>query len=129
VDVRFAGVSAVGHPTLNRGFTTVVIIKNCKGVQLHRLYSPVLQESDLSYGSLNNADFQGESLGWCNFYEANLKYANFEGADLRGAVLKYANLTGANLRWADLTGADLTGAILDKCDLEHSKGYHGQKGV
>jgi len=72
----------------------------------------VMNEANLAYANLRNADLKGIHLERANLKGADLSYADLEKADLRGANLSGVELKGANLSRADLTGADLSHADL-----------------
>jgi hypothetical protein len=66
-----------------------------------------LQDADLRYANLLNADLRYANLRYANLLNADLRYANLLNANLRNANLRYANLRNANLRNANLLNADL----------------------
>jgi uncharacterized protein YjbI with pentapeptide repeats len=92
-----------------------------------------LQDADLVWADLRDADLTGAKL-----QRANLSQARLDGAVLRGADLRFTSLQGASLRGADLRGAqllgtdlrqsDLSGAQLDAGALERSH-WQGAQGV
>jgi tetratricopeptide (TPR) repeat protein len=92
-----------------------------------------LQDADLVWADLRDANLTGAKL-----QRANLSQARLDGAVLRGADLRFTSLQGASLRGADLRGAqllgtdlrqsDLSGAQLDAGALERSH-WQGAQGV
>jgi uncharacterized protein YjbI with pentapeptide repeats len=92
-----------------------------------------LQDADLVWADLRDANLTGAKL-----QRANLSQARLDGAVLRGADLRFTSLQGASLRGADLRGAqllgtdlrqsDLSGAQLDSGALERSH-WQGAQGV
>jgi len=79
----------------------------------------ILNDAELPYSILADANLQGVQLENASLWRANLQSADLAGANLKGADLsladlRYANLEGANLEGANLDGAILTGTILDK---------------
>jgi len=92
-----------------------------------------LQDADLVWADLRDAQLTGANLS-----RANLSQARLDGAVLRGADLRFTSLLGASLRGADLRGAqligtdlrqsDLSGALLDPGALERSH-WQGAEGV
>jgi tetratricopeptide (TPR) repeat protein len=92
-----------------------------------------LQDADLVWADLWDANLTGAKL-----QRANLSQARLDGAVLRGADLRFTSLQGASLRGADLRGAqllgtdlrqsDLSGAQLDSGALERSH-WQGAQGV
>ncbi|AMW27888.1 pentapeptide repeat-containing protein [Arthrospira platensis FACHB-971] len=99
-----------------------------------------LQDSDLSYACLFNANFSRSKcdrtnftaayLEGANFYKTSLVGANFSHcqaihinlsrANLNYANLTWANLTAANLSAAQLEGANLSGANLENTNLDYN---------
>lgn len=71
-----------------------------------------LQDADLVWADLRDADLSGAKL-----QRANLSQARLDGAVLRGADLRFTSLQGASLRGADLRGAQLLGTDLRQADL------------
>ncbi|MFN9631184.1 MAG: pentapeptide repeat-containing protein [Cyanobacteriota bacterium] len=71
-----------------------------------------LQDADLVWADLRDANLTGAHL-----QRANLGQARLDGAILRGADLRFTSLQGASLRGADLRGAQLLGADLRQSDL------------
>ena len=92
-----------------------------------------LNDIDLIYSDLRDANLRGASL-----QRANLSKVNLDGADLRQTNLSFTTLQGASLRGADLRdsrlygtdlrNADLSGAQLDPGALEQSH-WQGAKGI
>ena len=92
-----------------------------------------LQDADLVWADLRDAELSG-----ANLQRANLSQAQLDGAVLRGADLRFTSLQGASLRGADLRGAqlvgtdlrdsDLSGAQLDPGALEQSH-WRGARGM
>lgn len=93
------------------------------------------QQSNLRFGSLkglrlDDADFSGSNLVWCDarnvslkrgkLESCNLRGANFSGADLRGANLRGSILGDVDFRRADLREADLRGLSFRAVKLEGS---------
>ncbi len=84
---------------------------------------------DLSFCTLQLADFKGAELSAAVFRGSNLTGAIFEDAQLVGADLRHANLTNVSLKncnasharmaWATLQAADVTGAVMLGADLSH----------
>jgi uncharacterized protein YjbI with pentapeptide repeats len=80
-----------------------------------------LDEEDLSYSNLSNANLLGIDLGAANLYKADLSHsvldeANFCEANLEEADLSFASLVDSNFDAANLTRANLFGA--DFCGVE-----------
>lgn len=71
-----------------------------------------LQDADLVWADLRDANLSGAQL-----QRANLSQARLDGAVLRGADLRFTSLVGASLRGADLRGAQLLGTDLRQSDL------------
>jgi tetratricopeptide (TPR) repeat protein len=71
-----------------------------------------LQDADLVFADLRDANLTGAAL-----QRANLSQARLDGAVLRGADLRFTSLQGASLRGADLRGAQLYGTDLRQSDL------------
>jgi tetratricopeptide (TPR) repeat protein len=71
-----------------------------------------LQDADLVWADLRDADLTGAKL-----QRANLSQARLDGAMLQGADLRFTSLQGASLRGADLRGAQLLGTDLRQSDL------------
>jgi tetratricopeptide (TPR) repeat protein len=71
-----------------------------------------LQDADLVWADLRDANLTGAQL-----QRANLSQAKLDGAILRGADLRFTSLQGASLRGADLRGAQLLGTDLRQSDL------------
>jgi hypothetical protein len=71
-----------------------------------------LQDADLVWADLRDANLTGAQL-----QRANLGQARLDGAVLRGADLRFTSLQGASLRGADLRGAQLLGTDLRQSDL------------
>ncbi|MEY4352389.1 MAG: hypothetical protein RLZZ609_630 [Cyanobacteriota bacterium] len=71
-----------------------------------------LQDADLVWADLRDADLSGAKL-----QRANLSQARLDGAVLQGADLRFTSLQGASLRGADLRGAQLLGTDLRQSDL------------
>ncbi|MFM9047766.1 MAG: pentapeptide repeat-containing protein, partial [Cyanobium sp.] len=71
-----------------------------------------LQDADLVWADLRDANLTGAQL-----QRANLSQARLDGALLRGADLRFTSLQGASLRGADLRGAQLLGTDLRQADL------------
>ncbi|MEB3155825.1 MAG: pentapeptide repeat-containing protein [Cyanobacteriota bacterium] len=71
-----------------------------------------LQDADLVWADLRDANLTGAQL-----QRANLSQARLDGANLRGADLRFTSLQGASLRGADLRGAQLLGTDLRQSDL------------
>jgi tetratricopeptide (TPR) repeat protein len=71
-----------------------------------------LQDADLVWADLRDADLSGAQL-----QRANLSQAKLDGALLQGADLRFTSLQGASLRGADLRGAQLLGTDLRQSDL------------
>lgn len=71
-----------------------------------------LQDADLVWADLRDANLSGAHL-----QRANLSQARLDGAVLRGADLRFTSLQGASLRGADLRGAQLLGTDLRQSDL------------
>lgn len=71
-----------------------------------------LQDADLVWADLRDANLTGAKL-----QRANLSQARLDGAVLRGADLRFTSLQGASLRGADLRGAQLLGTDLRQSDL------------
>lgn len=74
---------------------------------------------------LNRAGVNNIDLSYCFLREANLRAvqlqrANLEHADLQGALLYGAKLQGASLKWANLQGAYLQEADLSDTNLKGS---------
>lgn len=78
----------------------------------NKIYTPILENEDLSGKKLSKADLS----------KANLKNANLSNTDLAGANLNWADLTGANLAGTDLTGASFESAVFDWSQLSKAKG-------
>ena len=71
-----------------------------------------LQDADLVWADLRDANLTGAKL-----QRANLGQARLDGAVLRAADLRFTSLQGASLRGADLRGAQLLGTDLRQSDL------------
>ncbi|MFN9547549.1 MAG: pentapeptide repeat-containing protein [Cyanobacteriota bacterium] len=71
-----------------------------------------LQDADLVWADLRDANLTGAKL-----QRANLSQSRLDGAVLRGADLRFTSLQGASLRGADLRGAQLLGTDLRQTDL------------
>jgi len=71
-----------------------------------------LQDADLVWADLRDANLTNAKL-----QRANLSQARLDGAVLRGADLRFTSLQGASLRGADLRGAQLLGTDLRQSDL------------
>ncbi|MFN9622018.1 MAG: pentapeptide repeat-containing protein [Cyanobacteriota bacterium] len=71
-----------------------------------------LQDADLVWADLRDANLAGAKL-----QRANLSQGRLDGANLRGADLRFTSLQGASLRGADLRGAQLLGTDLRHSDL------------
>jgi uncharacterized protein YjbI with pentapeptide repeats len=82
------------------------------------LIGATLNDTTLSYGACQEADFTNAKLIGAQLGLVNLHRATLVGANLSGANLAMTNLTGANLSNANLTGAFLNNAILVKTNLE-----------
>lgn len=66
------------------------------------------------------ANLENVNLAYELLYNANLAGANLAGANLSNAYLAGANLAGADLRNANLQWADLAGASLPDCKLNNA---------
>lgn len=126
--VALASILALGGPSALAGEGDVMKLlerRQCPGCRL--------QDADLVWADLRDADLTGAKL-----QRANLSQARLDGAVLRGADLRFTSLQGASLRGADLRGAqllgtdlrqsDLSGAQLDAGALERSH-WQGAQGV
>jgi len=126
--VALASILALGGPSALAGEGDVMKLlerRQCPGCWL--------QDADLVWADLRDADLTGAKL-----QRANLSQARLDGAVLRGADLRFTSLQGASLRGADLRGAqllgtdlrqsDLSGAQLDAGALERSH-WQGAQGV
>lgn len=71
-----------------------------------------LRQADLSLSTFNHARFDGADLVTANLFAARLTGANFMNADLSRATLVGAHFGGANLAGARLDGANISGAEL-----------------
>jgi hypothetical protein len=84
-----------------------------------------LENTNLRYANLFNANLENTNLRYANLFNANLFNANLKNADLRyanleNADLRYANLENADLRYANLENADLRYANLESADLKYA---------
>lgn len=126
--VALASLQVLGLPSALAGEGDVMKLlerRQCPGCRL--------QDADLVWADLRDANLTGAKL-----QRANLSQARLDGAVLRGADLRFTSLQGASLRGADLRGAqllgtdlrqsDLSGAQLDAGALERSH-WQGAQGV
>lgn len=126
--VALASLQVLGVPSALAGEGDVMKLlerRQCPGCRL--------QDADLVWADLRDANLTGAKL-----QRANLSQARLDGAVLRGADLRFTSLQGASLRGADLRGAqllgtdlrqsDLSGAQLDAGALERSH-WQGAQGV
>ena len=77
----------------------------------------VMSYVDLSYASLEKANFSGACLKGAKLPGVHLERAKLSGAHLEKTNLSDAYLEGANLLGAHLEGANLLGAHLEGADL------------
>lgn len=80
----------------------------------------VVDEPDMTAGSLTNADLRGARISqgaFASFSGSNLRGADLSGGTFRGAIFKNSNLRQANLSGAKLAGADFEGADLSDAQL------------
>ncbi|MCG9891669.1 MAG: SUMF1/EgtB/PvdO family nonheme iron enzyme [Thermosynechococcaceae cyanobacterium MS004] len=73
------------------------------------------QQGDRSF---HKAQLQNVNLTWLTLSDADFTAANFENANLISVTLKDVNLSGAVLNFANLSRADLTNANLCGANLE-----------
>lgn len=89
-----------------------ISFNNTTNNEMDANFPPILNNTDLRFASLKNAELIGASikradLKFSHLESANLMMAHLEGSDLKGAHLYGTNLFGANLEGADLTSAKL----------------------
>ncbi|MFM7466128.1 MAG: pentapeptide repeat-containing protein, partial [Cyanobium sp.] len=118
-------LSGASAPAADADVMKLLERRQCQGCRL--------QDADLVWADLRDANLTGAQL-----QRANLSQARLDGAVLRGADLRFTSLQGASLRGADLRGAqllgtdlrqsDLSGAQLDAGALERSH-WQGAQGV
>lgn len=81
----------------------------CSSVNLSFL---TLDGADFTAADLSHANLSGALLKNCNFSAANLSFANLSGANLKKAILLGSNLEGAILSTASLTDANYNSSTI-----------------
>ncbi|MCU0445369.1 MAG: pentapeptide repeat-containing protein [Microscillaceae bacterium] len=76
-----------------------------------------LSQADFSFANLQNALIMNAQLPQANFYNTDMDKAKLMNTDLQGAFFSFANLTSANLSESNLAEATLHGANLTQADL------------
>jgi len=108
----FAAVAAVVLTTGASPGARALEADVMKLLEQRKCVSCRLQDADLVWADLRDANLTGAQL-----QRANLSQARLDGAVLRGADLRFTSLQGASLRGADLRGAQLLGTDLRQSDL------------